>query len=460
MRLVSVVLALSALFLESAPAGLTPEHEAHAVELREHALGSERAYAFLESLTVEVGPRLAGSPGDARAVAWAEKKLTSLGFDKVWREPVAVRGWERGPAQLRVLSPYPQALHITALGGSVATPVEGIRGVVTIFPDLKALEAASPSQVKDRIVFINARMAATRDGRGYGVVVRGRTHGAAVAGKLGARAVLIRSVGTGTARLPHTGVMQYRKGIPRIPAAALSIPDANQLEAMLRRGDVEVHLGLQSRDLGEATSYNVIGEFRGSTRPEELVLLGAHLDSWDEGTGALDDGFGLAVVAEAARLVGAFRSRPSRTVRVVFYANEENGGKGAKAYVNAHRDEFARHVVAAESDAGGGRIWRVDTRFSKRGADAGDVLSRLLGALGIERGTNQATGGPDISILRQYGVPLVTLAQDATTYFDHHHTADDTLDKVDRAALRQNVAAYVVYVWVLANWEGDLRPVP
>ena len=441
-------------------AGLAPEHEAHAVELRQQALDSPEAYRILESLTVEVGPRLAGTPGDARAVAWAESKLNALGFDKVWKEPVAVRGWERGGARLAVLSPYPQLLCITALGGSVSTPREGIRGEVLIVPDMEALEAASQPQVEGRIVFINKRMEATKEGRGYGAAVRGRSHGAAVAAKLGARAVLIRSVGTGVGRQPHTGAMQYRKDVPEIPAAALAIPDADQLEAMLERGAVELLLNLETRDLGDATSYNVIGEIRGSTRPEELVLLGAHLDSWDEGTGALDDGFGVAVVTEAARLVGQFRVRPERTVRVVLYANEENGGRGAKAYADAHRAELAGHVAAAESDAGGGRIWRLDTRFGEQAVAAADILVRLLAPLGVERGTNQANGGPDVSLLRQYGVPLITLVQDASRYFDYHHTADDTLNKVDPAALRQNVAAYVVYAWVLANYEGNVGPVP
>jgi Zn-dependent M28 family amino/carboxypeptidase len=301
--------------------------------LKQEALQSPLAYEIVKSLTVEVGPRIAGSDGDKRAVAWAENKLIELGFDKVYKEPVRVRNWSRGLAQAKVISPYPQSLVITALGGSVATAEGGLQTQVVMFDSLESLIKADASAVSGKIVFINKRMIRDRAGAGYGPVVVGRAKGAIEASKLGAAAVLIRSVGTDNSRFAHTGGMYYADDVKKIPSGALSNADADNLEAMIALGnDVTLDVKMQAKQHGWQTSYNVIGEITGTEHPEEIVLIAAHLDSWDEGTGALDDGAGVGIVSAAASLVKSLTGNPKRTIRVVLYAAEEAGLIGGYAY--------------------------------------------------------------------------------------------------------------------------------
>lgn len=459
------LLLCSTLLLSTLLAPLTSatEHTNQTVvgKLQNSALKSDLAYKIAESLTVEVGPRLAGSAENVVAVDWAEAKLKSLGFDKVYREPVTVPVWQRGTARASVISPFPQPLVISALGGSVATPASGLQAKVVRFDNLAALINADAATVQGKIVFIDQKTERHQNGSGYGKSVGGRVNGAVEAARKGAVAVLIRSIGTDHDRMAHTGLMHYQQDVPRIPAAALTNPDANQLDAILSRGqEVTLSLNMSPKELGNTTTYNVIGEFTGSSKPDEIVLLGAHLDSWDEGTGAIDDAAGVAIVTAAAKMVAELPQRPARTIRVVLFAAEEIGLLGGKAYVAQHANDMANHYIAAESDFGAGRIYQADVRVNPAALAA--VWQSLSGltAMNVELGDNNARGGSEVSLLPGVGVPVASLRQDGNDYFDYHHTPNDTLDKIDPEALAQNVAVYAVFAYQMAQSTLPLRPLP
>ena len=422
-----------------------------AAEMRDDALKGTRAYEIVESLTTEVGPRRAGTPGDTAGVKWAEAKLKELGFDKVWLEPVTFPKWNRGDALARITSPFPQPLEVTGLGYSEGTPDEGIEAEIVTFATLDDLRKADPEKVKGKIAFINHRMTESGD---YGKVVPGRTQGAGVAASKGAVALLIRSVGTDSHRFPHTGVMTYPEGdsFAKIPAAAMSNPDANLIENMLKRGKpIVIRMHMTSRSGGMFTSHNVIGEITGSEKPEEVIVVGAHLDSWDLGTGALDDGAGVAIVTEAARIIGQLKQRPRRTIRVVLFANEESGIYGGNAYAETHKNDLDNHIIGAESDFGAGPVVSFMPRVSENALPTMKQIHSVLEPLGIKMGPNMGWGGPDLGPIRELGMPVATLRQDGRDYFHFHHTADDTLDKIDPKKLDQNVAAYVVFAYLTAQ---------
>jgi Zn-dependent M28 family amino/carboxypeptidase len=429
--------------------------------LQSEALGSDLAWQLLSSLTTDVGPRMAGTRGDALGVAWAEDRFRDLGFDRVRLEPVTFPLWRRGFEQARIVAPRVQDLAVTALGGS-----PGTGGVVSAevahFADLAALEAAAPGSLDGKIAFISDRMEKTRSGAGYGRVVAGRSVGPFVAAEKGARALVIRSVGTSDDRFPHTGnISSSREGTP-VPAAAISNPDADLLAAMIGQGEtVRMELRLDVGVSGEATSYNVIGEFDGRENTGEYVLIGAHLDSWDLGTGAHDDGAGVAITMAAARLVSGLPERPRRGIRVVLFANEEQGIWGGKAFAQHHADGLGGNVIGAESDLGAGRIYQFRSRVRPEAEPAMDELARYLAPLGIPRQLDRpAGGGADIGQLRRLGLPVVDLNHDATRYFDLHHTANDTLAQVDREDLAFNVAAYVTFLYFAAESDALFGPVP
>lgn len=429
-------------------------------QLQQTALASSIGYDIVESLTVEVGPHLAGSPKDIIAVNWAMNKLTSLGFDKVYKEPVQVPIWERGEAKAKIISPVEQPLVITALGGSIATPVTGIRARIARFDSLEALQQANPDDVKGKIAFIDQKTERHITGEGYGKSVGGRSKGAVAAAQKGAVAIVIRSIGTDHDRMAHTGVMRYQDGVTKIPAAAMSNPDADLVDAMLKRDpNAVLELHMSPKDLGTNTSYNVIAEVTGSSKPNEIVLIGAHLDSWDEGTGAIDDGAGVAIVTAAAKHIQDLPQKPARTVRVVLYAAEEIGLVGGKAYAEAHKAELRLHYIAAESDFGAGPIYQIDTKVSDNVFAQVQESIKPMTYNGVALGNNQASGGPDVSMLPALGVPVASLRQDGHDYFDYHHTPNDTLDKIDPKALAQNVAAYAQFAYIMANSNSVLTPI-
>lgn len=441
---------------ESPKGDWSEQQLATAGALRDRALSGTAAYEHVTSLVTEVGPRSAGSIGDAAAVRWALNKLASLGFSNVRSQDVLVPRWVRGQAEVTLAGPTAQPLVAVALGGSVGTSDEGVEAQVLEVASLDALNALPAATVGGKIVFINQRMERTRDGAGYGATVRNRTEGPSAAGNFGAAALLIRSVGTSDERYAHTGSVNYRVDAPRIPALALSNPDADQLARWLKPGKpVRLRVKSTARELPATWSANVIGEIPGTERANEIVLLGAHLDSWDLGQGAIDDGAGVAIVVEAARLIGRLERKPARTVRVVLFANEEFGLSGAREYARLVGDEAARHVLAAEADLGGGAVWRIQSLVAPAAVPAVDAIREALKPLALEPGSNEARGGSDLGPLRALGVPILDLSQDATNYFDVHHTVNDTLAKVDAKTLNQVVAAYAVAAYMAASKTGD-----
>jgi carboxypeptidase Q len=450
---------VSSLFRASAMAqGLPEEVKAAAARLHEQALAGTRAYEIARSLTVEVGPRPAGSKGYDAAVEWGLRKMKELGFRNVHAEKTTVPHWVRGEESGEIVAPYPQPVHLAALGGSAGTAATGIEAPVIEVPSLDAVSRLDPAQVKGKIVFYNVRMRRTKDAAGYGEAVPVRGGGAAAAAKLGAVAVLIRSIGTDHNRTPHTGAMRYQDGVEKIPAAALSNPDADLLDAEIASGKpVTFRLKLGAHAEPDVETASVVGEIPGRERPEEIVLLGAHLDSWDLGTGAIDDAAGVAIVMETARRIAELPRKPRRTIRVVLFANEEFGGSGARSYAEAHKDELARHVMAGESDLGSGRVWRISSHVDPAKLPIVADLARLLG---VEQGGNTAGGGSDLGPMSPARVPVISLAQDASEYFDYHHTANDTLDKIDPKDLDQNVAAWAAVAYAVAEMPGDLGRAP
>lgn len=417
--------------------------------LRTQALADATGWQVTESLTTEVGPRLASSEADARAVAWAVAKFKELGFDKVWTEPVTFPKWERRGEKAEVLGAHAQPLVVTALGGSPGGTVEA---EVVRFADLAALQAAPAGSLAGKIAFLDYRMQPRRDGGDYanGSGIRGRGPSEAI--RKGAVAFVMRSAGTDAHRVPHTGITRFDEGLAPIPAAALSAPDADQLARLAALGPTRIRLALDCGWNGEATSYNVIGEITGSRRPREIVLMGGHLDSWDLGTGAIDDAAGIGISMAAARLLKPLK--PARTLRVVAFANEEQGLWGGRAYAQAHAGEIARHVIAAESDLGAGRIYGFDTSAWESSKEAVARIAGALRPLGIAPMPGQGDPESDIGPMARQGMAWAWLGHDATRYFDLHHNADDTLDKIDPEDLAQNVAAYAVFAWLASETEG------
>lgn len=422
---------------------------ADSAAIREAALKDDVAWDFTEGLTTEVGPRPAGTPQEARARAWAVAKLKALGFSNVRAEPYTMPVWVRGHDEAKILSPFPQNLVLAALGNSGSTTDKGITGEVVYFPTLADLEAAPDASLKGKIAFVSHGMEATQDGSSYGYFGAARRQGPSIAAKKGAIGILIRSIGTDHHRMPHTGVQMWADGVTPIPAAALSVPDAEQLARVIARGQpVKLHLTLTSKMLKDQPSGNVIAEIPGSDPAAGVVVAACHLDSWDQGTGAIDDASGCAIAAASALHV-AKAGQPRRTIRVLMAGAEEVGGDGARAYFKAHGAE--KHALAIESDFGADRVWRVDFKLLQGHEALATRVAAALAPLGIGASKQEAGGGADIAPLVRAGVPVIDLQQDGTRYFDLHHTPDDTLDKVDPAQLRQNVAAWAVTLNLIAN---------
>lgn len=450
----SLALLAAPAFAATGPTTLAPKSLATAAELREQALKDDTGWKVVESLTTEIGPRIAGGEADARAVAWAVAKFKALGFDKVWTEPVTFPKWERRSEHAQVIGKHAQPLTITALGGSPGGTVEA---EVVRFADLAALQAAPDGSLKGKIAFVDYQMTAYRDGRDYGNGGAVRSKGPSEAIRKGAVGFVMRSAGTDSHRVPHTGITRFDDGLTPVPAAALSVPDANQLARLVALGSTTLKLSLDCGWDGKATSYNVIGEITGRSLPKEVVVIGGHLDSWDLGTGAVDDGAGVGITMAAGHLIGQLKQAPKRTIRVVAFANEEQGLYGGKAYAEAHAKDVVLHQLAAESDFGAGRIYAFNTGSPDPlgSRDATRQIAEVLKPLGIEYAADKGGPGPDVGPLAAKGGAWAWLAQDGSDYFHLHHTADDTLDKIDPAALAQNVAAYTVFAYLAAEADGS-----
>ena len=336
-----------------------------------------------------------------------------------------------------------------------------MRAEVAYFENLEALESAAPESVQGKIAYIAERMERTRDGSGYGVTVRQRSRGPFAAARKGAVGLLIRSAGTDYDGVPHTGMISSSEPGEPVPSAALSHPAADQLEEMLAGGDaVTVEMNLDCGFEGRAVSQNVIGEFDGSGDSGEYVVVGGHLDSWDLGTGAVDDGAGVTITMAAAKLVADQPVRPARGVRVVLFANEEQGVYGGKAYAAAHGHELNKHVIGAESDLGSGKIYQLRSRVNEAALPAVMTLEELLSDLNIPLDTQKpASGGADLGQMRKLGMPVIDLRHDASRYFDLHHTRNDVIENVDPQDLQFNVAAYVTFIQWAASSGISFGPV-
>lgn len=421
------------------------------------ALVDDGAWKKLAWLSDRIGPRLSGSPQLERAVEWAVEEFRRDGIDAVWTETVLVPHWVRGPESARIVAPVDLPLAVLALGMSEPTPEGGVSGQVVEVASLEQLEALGANAVRGKIVLFNKPI--ERNGgehSGYGSAVGLRANGATAAAKLGAVGMLIRSLGTASFRLPHTGAMRYEDGVPRIPAAAIAAEDAELIHRLLASGEtVSVHFTLGCKSLPDAESANVVADLKGREKPDEIVVIGAHLDSWDVGTGAIDDGAGVAIVMQTMRLLETRGLVPRRTVRAVLFTNEENGVRGGEDYAARHASELARHVAAVEVDSGAGAPKGV--RVSA-GPGAEEIVRRITAVLGVidADAVSSPGGGADISKMRPAGVPQLALWQDTTYYFDYHHTQADTLDKADPDDLRKNVAALALLAYGLADLEEPL----
>ena len=446
----------------------TDEYIKQVASLRDMALTDSTAYEITESLTTEVGARLGGSEGDAKAVKWAVAKFQELGFDKVYTQPVTFNKWVRGVETAEIISPFSHEIKITALGGSNSTANEGITGEIIHFNSLQELKDADPSLVKGKITFISDKMERTKDGSGYGKVNGGRYYAGTITAEKGGIGAIIRSIGTDNNRDPHTGgmksvdvnketgEMRFLNEKEVVPTGAISNPDADLLVNVIKRGKpVVFKYTLGSHWDGEYTSQNVIGEIKGREKPDEVVVIGGHLDSWDLGTGAIDDASGCAITMATAKLIKDAGIQPYRTIRVVLWANEEYGLSGAREYAKVHKNNMDHHIIGAESDFGAGSIYAIESNVAEYSLPAVAKMAELLKPLGIGYGGNNGSSGADISPLKAAGMATFKLAQDGTKYFDLHHTADDTMDKIVPEEIAQNVAAWIVFVALAAEYQGD-----
>ncbi len=450
---------------QAAPA-YTPEDLQHALKLRDAGLADGTAWALVQQLCNEVGARPAGSAADAKAAAWAQAAMRRIGLQNVRAESTPLRVWQRGPAAAKLVAPQAFPLVMAALGNSVATPEGGIEAYIAWYADFAALKADTSDRARGKIVFIDQKTERFKDGRGYGTAVVARALGPVEAARRGALALAIRSIGTDNDPIAHTGATRYEIGVPRIPAFAISVPDADRLAALQSQVQADgkslrLQFTLASKSDVEATTQNVIGEVPGTDLAHEIVAIGGHLDSWDLGVGAVDDGAGVSITAAAAALMAGAGRRPRRTVRVVMYGNEENGFDGARLY----GDTYAKvpHQLIAESDFGAGRVWQLKSRVQPAALPLFEQIGQVLAPLGVAMPAafNDGGPGPDAGVLmRRHKWPALELSQDGTAYFDVHHTVNDTLARIEPAAMAQNTACWAVTAWLAAQAPLAFGPAP
>jgi len=448
MKTISLVALLFVSTLLLCAESLVDRYRDAANRLIEAAMTDNSGMEKLSYLCDRIGNRLSGSPALEQAIQWSAEQMKKDGLENVVTPPVKVPHWVRGNESASIVAPVKRQLTMLGLGGSIATPKEGITAAVVPVATFDELERKGRAAVQGKIVLFNAPFVS------YGRTVVYRHGGASRAANLGAVAVLVRSITPLAVQLPHTGAMDYTPGIPQIPAAAVTIEDATLIQRLTDTGStVTVHLEMEAHTEPDADSANVIGEIPGRERPDEVVAIGGHIDSWDVGAGAQDDGSGCITALEAAHLIHKLGLRPRRTLRVVFWVNEENGGAGGKAYREWVGDQVKKHFAAIEMDGGAEK----PVGFGVTAGVHTDDLVRRLSGVGtlLERvGAGSITaggGGADIAPIMHDGVP--GLAQRTTTahYFDWHHTRADTVDKVDLDDLRRNIAAMAVMAYVLAD---------
>jgi carboxypeptidase Q len=439
-----------------------PELIAKLEKIRDAALSSDYAWRQVAHLSENIGPRISGSPQAQHAVEYVAEEMRRLGLE-VTLEKVMVPHWVRGEERAALIV-FPgqapgttQKIVLTALGNSAATPVEGLDAEVVVVNNFDELATLSRAKVAGRIVLFNEkydkRMAAQGEAlEAYGRAVEYRANGAKAAHELGAVASLVRSVGNADYRLPHTGY----SAPAGIPAGAVSAEDADLLADLTRQGRVVMHLVMTPQTPPDAVSYNVIADWKGSEHPEEIVIVSGHLDSWDLGTGAIDDGAGVAIAMQTVQLCKQLGFHPKRTLRFIAWMDEESGGAGSRAYTAEHKAQFANHMGAIESDLGAGHPIGFRGLFKPAAAEALQPLAKVLAPMGADILKNGEEAGADLYALGAAGVPSFGPIQDARTYFSYHHTAADTLDKIDPKELAENCAAVAVLAYALADMEHPL----
>lgn len=444
----------------------SPQTLSELKQIQQAALKSDYAYRQVAHLCNNIGPRLTGSAQAQKAVEYVASELKALGLE-VQLEKVMVPHWVRGE-ETGALVEFPgmaenttQKIVLCALGSSVATPPEGLTAEVIVVRDFDELAALGREKVAGKIVLFDyhfdKQMAAqSHAGNAYGDAVKYRSDGPVAAGRLGALACLIRSVGGADYRLPHTGNTDYKKDAPKIPAGAVTAEDADLIASLAPQGTVRMRLLLTPQTLPDAPSYNVIGDIKGSEHPEQIVIVSGHLDSWDLGTGAIDDGAGVAVSMEAANIVQKLHLKPKRTIRVIAWMNEENGLAGGKAYLKDHEKEIANHFAAMETDGGAGHPLGINYATKPEGKAFFEPVAKILQSSGAGLLNLAEHPGADISPLTKAGVPGFSPIQDNRTYFNYHHTAADTLDKIVPQELAENAAVVAVTAYALANVEKQL----
>jgi hypothetical protein len=432
--------------------------QAEAATLRDQALKGSAAYPFLRDMTTEIGERLAGSEAEHRAAQWAVARLKAMGFQNVHIESFPVPGWTRGEERAELTSPSVQKLVVTSLGNAGATPPEGIEAPVALFHTYADMLAQPVGALSGKIVVVTQPMVRAQDGSGYGALAVMRFMGAAEAEKRGAVAYLVRSLSTSDSRLPHTGATDFPAGMAPIPAGALSVPDAEQLDRLSLGGaPLRMHLVLTPTFKPGATADTVVADIVGRERPDEVVLIGGHLDSWDLGTGAIDDGAGAAITTAAAKLIRDRPQAPRRTVRLALFGAEEINFAGPAFAAVRSPAEQSHYVVAAECDFGAEPVYAVALPGAAAKTPYGAMLAEAIAPLPayVDRAPARG-GGEDVAPLGPH-VPLASLQQDGSHYFDIHHSADDTLDKVDPRSMDKAVAAWVAFTYLAADSDVDFR---
>ena len=452
MRVRSAALATLVAFAISRPLAaqsIADRYRADANRIIDAALKDSSAWNRLAEMTEKFGNRLSGTAALEQTIDWVIDRMKQDGLQNVRGERAMVPVWVRGEESAQMVKPRVQNLPMLGLGGSIATPPGGITAdvlVVGSFSDLTAKAA----QASGKIVLFDVPFS------NYGETVQYRARGAVAAAKVGAVGALVRSVTPYSQRTPHTGGMSYDSTVRRIPAAAITVEDAEMIHRLVERGErVRVKLTMSAKTLPDAPSRNVMGEIVGSEKPDEVVVFGGHIDSWDVGRGAMDDGGGVVVAWEAVRLLKRLGLKPKRTIRVVGWTNEENGGRGGQAYRDAHRTEVEKHVLAIESDGG---VFKPQG-FSFSGSDAAlDVLKEIASLLArIDAGTIVKGGaGADVGPIVALGVPGLGLNVDGTKYFWYHHTEADTIDKLDPNDMARCVATMAVMAYVAADMPEPL----
>jgi len=448
---------------------ISDKQKANAILLMEKALKSDLGFDIVESLTTEIGPRLAGSEAEKRAREWGSKLGKELGFDKVSIEDFTMPFWDRGHLHIALTEPYDQALYGITLGGA-APSKKPIDAPIVYFRNIHALANVKEGALKGKVAFVDGDMLVkSQTGAGYNSANQRRRVGWQHAQRGDADALLVRSVGSSSHRFPHTGMMSSNKNNEgnenewsKIPVVALSNPDADHLRRLHTLGkSLNIALHSESKWKGEVNSGNVVMDIIGREKPDEILLIGGHLDSWDLGTGAVDDGAGIAITTAAAALIAQLPTRPKRTIRVVMFGAEEVGLLGGFAYAKQHKDNLHNHVLATESDFGAQTIWSLASNVNPQATALADEIAKILSPLGIVRGgADVAGGGPDIIPLAKQGVPTIRLNQNGRDYFDLHHTPDDTLDKIDPDELAQNIAAYAATLYLFADSDVELKSKP